>query len=197
LEGYRWTKGISRVIAGRVGVLARATVKALEDSVTLAQGINVTVSICHFPPDFIVDQQSLFTTPLSDYDILLHLNPSIISTYAQSVSPNQTEWDGKTFRNLVTKEQVNVDYNPVYTFVKDLQELYHETVLVFYDKHGGSVIGLLWNPEKEQPRALKAFLGYSTKPAGGEVSFYALGVLGHADDRPLWFLLIKRLSWAR
>ena len=44
LEGYRWTKGISRVIAGRIGVLARATVKALEDSVTLAQGVNVTVS---------------------------------------------------------------------------------------------------------------------------------------------------------
>jgi U3 small nucleolar RNA-associated protein 22 len=44
LEGYRWSKGVSRVIAGRIGVLARATVKALEDSVTLAQGVNVTVS---------------------------------------------------------------------------------------------------------------------------------------------------------
>lgn len=48
LEGYRWTKGISRVIAGRIGVLARATVKALEDSVTLAQGVNVTVSSLSF-----------------------------------------------------------------------------------------------------------------------------------------------------
>ena len=64
-----------------------------------------------------------------------------------------------------------MDYNPVFHFVKDIQERYHETVLVFYDKHGGGVVGLLWNPEKEQSRALKAFLGYSTKPAGGEVSF--------------------------
>jgi U3 small nucleolar RNA-associated protein 22 len=71
---------------------------------------------------------------------------------------------------------VNVDFNPVYAFVKDLQERYHETVLVFYDKHGGGVVGLLWNPEKEQPRALKAFLGYSTKPAGGEVSFEVQGI---------------------
>jgi hypothetical protein len=62
--------------------------------------------------------------------------------------------------------------------VKDLQERYHETVLVFYDKHGGGVVGLLWNPEKEQPRALKAFLGYSTKPAGGEVSFFGT-LCGH------------------
>ena len=102
----------------------------------------------------------------------------MISTYAQSISPDHTQWDGKTFRNLVTKEQVNVDYNPVYTFVKDLQERYHETVLVFYDKHGGGVVGLLWNPEKEQPRALKAFLGYSTRPAGGEVSFFGT-LCGH------------------
>jgi len=115
--------------------------------------------------------QSLFTTPLTDYDVLLHINPSVISTYAQAVSPNPTEWDGKTFRNLMTKEQVNVDYNPVYSFIKDLQDRYSETVLVFYDKHGGNVVGLVWNPEKAQPRALKAFLGYSTKPAGGDVSY--------------------------
>jgi U3 small nucleolar RNA-associated protein 22 len=44
LEGYRWTKGISRVVAGRVGGLARATLTALDESVTLAQGVNVTVS---------------------------------------------------------------------------------------------------------------------------------------------------------
>jgi hypothetical protein len=51
-----------------------------------------------------------------------------------------------------------------------MKRLYSESALVFYDKHGGNVVGLLWNPEKEQPRASKAFLGYSTKPAGGEVS---------------------------
>jgi U3 small nucleolar RNA-associated protein 22 len=44
LEGYRWTKGISRVIAGRIGALARATISALGESVTLAQGVNVSVS---------------------------------------------------------------------------------------------------------------------------------------------------------
>jgi U3 small nucleolar RNA-associated protein 22 len=44
LEGYRWTKGISKVVAGRVSGLAKATLAALQDSVTLAQGINVTVS---------------------------------------------------------------------------------------------------------------------------------------------------------
>jgi U3 small nucleolar RNA-associated protein 22 len=44
LEGYRWTKGISKVVAGRVSGLAKATLSALEGSVTLAQGTNVVVS---------------------------------------------------------------------------------------------------------------------------------------------------------
>lgn len=43
-DGYRWTKDISRVIATRVNGLARATLQAVEGSVTLTQGINVVVS---------------------------------------------------------------------------------------------------------------------------------------------------------
>lgn len=43
-------------------------------------------------------------------------------------------------------------------------------MLVFYDDHGGRVIGLLWNPAKEAPRALKPLLGHSYKPTDGEVS---------------------------
>ena len=72
----------------------------------------------------IANSQSLFTTPLNDYDVLLHLNPTVISTYAQAVDPNPAEWEGKTFRNLVAtkdKEPVLVDYNPVISFVNDLQ----------------------------------------------------------------------------
>jgi hypothetical protein len=64
----------------------------------------------------------LFTTPLGDYDALLHLNPAIISTYAQAVNPNHAEWQGKTFRNLVTdKQPVDIDLNPAWSFVNDLQ----------------------------------------------------------------------------
>lgn len=44
LEGYRYTKDITRVIAARVNGLARATLQAVEESVTLSQGINVPVS---------------------------------------------------------------------------------------------------------------------------------------------------------
>lgn len=33
MEGMRWTKGIGKVVAARVGALAKATVKAVKDSV--------------------------------------------------------------------------------------------------------------------------------------------------------------------
>ena len=40
---------------------------------------------------------------------------------------------------------------------------------MFFDRHGGQVIGLLWNPEKGQARAFKPFLGYSARPTTSEV----------------------------
>lgn len=51
-----------------------------------------------------------------------------------------------------------------------MQRIYGDSVLVFYDDHGGRVIGLLWNPTKEVPRALKPLLGHSSRPTDGEVS---------------------------
>lgn len=66
--------------------------------------------------------QSLFTTPLGDYNVLLHLKPSVIATYAQAVTANEAEWQGKTFRNLIeSKQNIMVDFDPVWAFVRDLQ----------------------------------------------------------------------------
>lgn len=52
----------------------------------------------------------------------------------------------------------------------DKQRLYGDAVLVFFDEHGGSTVGLLWNPAKATARAMKPFLGYTVKPAPSEVS---------------------------
>lgn len=176
VEGYRWTKDVTRVVAARVNGLAKATIQAVESSVTLSQGINVRVSVsrlilCHAHQHHAdTVEQSLFTTPLADYDVILHLDPSIVSTYAQAVQADEAQWQGQTFRNLnESKKSVMLEFNPAQSFVSNLKRLYHESLLVFNDRHGGHVVGLLWNPEKENPRALKAFLGYSTRPAGGEV----------------------------
>lgn len=42
--------------------------------------------------------------------------------------------------------------------------------MIFFDRFGGSKVGCLWNPAREQSRNLKPFLGYATAPVGGEVS---------------------------
>ena len=60
----------------------------------------------------------------------------------------------------------------------EIQRLYGDSVIVFYDTHGGSVVGLVWNPTKSTPRALKPFLGYSSAPAPSEVSLVLTALAG-------------------
>jgi U3 small nucleolar RNA-associated protein 22 len=71
--------------------------------------------------------------------------------------------------------------------------VYGDSLLVFYDVHGGSVIGLLWNPAKSQPRSLKSFLGYTAKPARSEVSSFASRYGPKADVKAA-LIEIDRLS---
>jgi hypothetical protein len=72
--------------------------------------------------------QSLFTTPLEHYDVLLHLDPSIVTRYAEGVSPDADRWQGNTYRNLVDStdgleggQGIRVGWDPVGAFVRDLQ----------------------------------------------------------------------------
>lgn len=50
-------------------------------------------------------------------------------------------------------------------------------------------MGLIWNPTKATPRALKPFLGYSSAPAPSEVS---LALTAFAWDRTAGELLASR-----
>lgn len=86
-------------------------------------------------------------------------------------------------RNAPTQSVYGPDvrpgFDPIESFVADLERLYGDALLFFHDRHGGTVIGGIWNPIKEQSRNLKALLGYSTKPTGSEVSLqYGTGYAG-------------------
>ena len=68
----------------------------------------------------------MFKTPLHQYDIILHINPSYLARYAQSVDPVYAEWEDKLkFRNLgdggVFGKEVKFNFDPAWAFVKDLQ----------------------------------------------------------------------------
>ncbi|RXK39464.1 hypothetical protein M231_03297 [Tremella mesenterica] len=156
IEGMRWTKERpGRVVAGRIGVLARAAL----DELRIAEEKRV------------LNVKNLFTTPLDQYDFLIHLKPSLVPTYAQAVRCEEEQWETSSskFRNApviqgVYGSELRLGFDPMSEFVKDIQRLYGDTLLVFHDPHGGTVIACVWNPIKEQPRSLKPLLGYSTKP---------------------------------
>ncbi|KAK8853038.1 hypothetical protein IAR55_003739 [Kwoniella newhampshirensis] len=156
-SGLRWTRGISKVVAGRVAVLAKATIGAVQTATEVG----------------VLDVKSLFITPLAGYDFLLHLHPSVLSRYSLAVSPNSQEWESKLkFRNLhsysdsSSASSLTIGFDPAGSFVKDLQKVYGDEIVWFWDVNGGSVIGGLWNPDagREGGRAMKAFLGWSSEP---------------------------------
>ncbi|OCF40806.1 hypothetical protein I317_05418 [Kwoniella heveanensis CBS 569] len=162
-SGLRWTKGISRVIAGRVGVLAKATLSAVKTASESGD----------------LDVKSLFVTPLEHYDFLLHLSPSNLSRYSQSITADPEEWESKLkFRNIQSttlgddddedSARIKIDFDPASMFVADLQRIYGDSVLLFHDAHGGSVVGGIWNPARDNARSLKAFLGWSSQPVQSE-----------------------------
>ncbi|WVF73208.1 hypothetical protein IAT40_008027 [Kwoniella sp. CBS 6097] len=161
-SGLRWTKGISRVVAGRVGVLAKATLGAAKNASEIGD----------------LDVRSLFVTPLEHYDFLIHLSPSVLSRYSQSITADPEEWESKLkFRNIHTgghddededETRVKIDFDPASMFVRDLQRIYGDSVILFYDTYGGSAVGGIWNPARDNARSLKAFLGWSSKPVQSE-----------------------------
>ncbi|WVR00376.1 hypothetical protein IAU59_007519 [Kwoniella sp. CBS 9459] len=172
-SGLRWTKGISRVIAGRVGVLAKATLAAVRSASESGD----------------LDVRSLFVTPLEHYDFLIHLSPSVLSRYSQSITADSEEWESKLkFRNIHTGQNddddddegagIKIDFDLASMFVRDLQRIYGDSALLFHDAHGGNVVGGIWNPARDNARSLKAFLGWSSQPVQSESALVTINKEG-------------------
>ncbi|OWT39986.1 U3 small nucleolar RNA-associated protein 22 [Cryptococcus neoformans Bt1] len=157
MEGMRWTKGISKVVAARVGALAKATVKAVKDSVERGS----------------LDVKALFITPLEHYDIIIHLSPKLLSTSAQSILPDPSLWEPHLkYRNLTSSSEesdgMRIDFDPAALFVDDLKRIYGDSLMFFIDRHGGDVVGGVWNLARDGARGLKSFLGWNGMPVKSE-----------------------------
>jgi len=53
-------------------------------------------------------------------------------------------------------------------FFRDLQRIYGDSMILFYDPLGGANIGGVWNPQMRQKNNFKVFLGFSSLPGWGE-----------------------------
>ncbi|KAL8278934.1 hypothetical protein RQP46_008603 [Phenoliferia psychrophenolica] len=161
-QGKVWGRATGKVAAGRVRALAKATLK------TLNEGLKTGT--------LVVDQ--LFSAPLSDYAFLIHLDASVVPRHFQSIAPSpfalasHSRNTGVLAGSIMGSEShgtpPRLGWDPVADFVSQVQASYPSTFLLFHSTDGAPVIGGIWNPSAEAPRAWKIGLGFPCKPVVGE-----------------------------
>ena len=147
--GVVWTQGgrPSKVIAARLSALAKASVELVR-----RKSVGMTDA----------DWESLFVSPMGDFDFLIHLKKD--SKRGRS--------EEERFKNLVLQENSDVDsigFDPVQLFLGDLEKVLGQTVLFCHDSDGGKVIAGLWNPRSLGQKPWRVRLGYSSMPVGKAV----------------------------
>ncbi|KAF2206682.1 hypothetical protein CERZMDRAFT_52681 [Cercospora zeae-maydis SCOH1-5] len=145
-EGTTWTDGRPlKVIAGRMTVLAKAAcVEVSEKQLDLQPA-------------------SLFSSPLTDFDFVLHLSPDV------SFVGKAKRSSGK-FKNLELSSLDDtklIGFDPVRELVVELENIYGSAILFFYGGQERNVIAGLWSPVTAR-RAWKVNLAYSTVPVKGK-----------------------------
>ncbi|KAJ1922051.1 U3 snoRNP protein [Tieghemiomyces parasiticus] len=171
-----WTAHEPRkVVLHRIVALARAT---LASSQTAAAAID---------PSGVATLASGFVTPLTDYDVVIHFDPhcnpqketrfDISSLTGRSClevntdssdaaqQPDKGGRAGPTFNGKATIQRIGL--NPISEFVRDLQRIYADTLLFFYDTNGGLAAGAIWLPTVRKPQHFRADLALNTMPIDG------------------------------
>jgi len=155
-DGKMWTRdGPDVLVARRIKQLANATwtcLPALEKGNMLPK--------------------SLFLHPTDDYDILIHLDPSAVRRYHQSISFDIAAiTQPRKFMNLPNKagdesndDAVRVGFDPVAMLLYDLRRVYTGTLQFFCDRFGGLTIGAVWDPSIAASRPFRVMAMYSSTP---------------------------------
>jgi len=92
--------------------------------------------------------KALFLTPLQPFNVLIHLDPSVVSSQGQ---------DGKQKNKKRKKNRptVYVGLNVVEAYLSELREQYSHLALFFHNAVGGCVIGVVWKPGTFVPKPFK------------------------------------------
>ncbi|KAH9830705.1 U3 small nucleolar RNA-associated protein 22, partial [Teratosphaeria destructans] len=154
-DGTTYTDGRpARVVAGRMTALAKAACSQLE----------------RYSLD--LDARSLFQSPLSDYDFVIHLNAA---TTGIGLKNRQGASNGTArFKNLelaALNDESMIRYSPASSFLAELEEVYGSAIVFFSGGEERGVIAGLFSPQTTAKRGWKVNLAFSTVPVreGGEV----------------------------
>lgn len=147
-DGTTWTDGVpAKVVAGRMTALAKAACAEVSEQ------------------QLLLEPAPLFSSPLQDFDLVLHLNPVYTGGKVKKSSSN-----GSVFKNLELESLTDTDmigHEPVQQFLNELESLYGSALLLFYGGFERPVIAGLWSPLTAR-RSWKVNLSYSTIPIKGK-----------------------------
>ena len=145
-DGTTWTDGrCPKVVAGRMTALAKAACNEVED-----KGLSL-------------EPGSLFTSPLGDFNFVIHLRPESggKKSHRQSSGKN-----GVAFKNLeldLMDDSSRIGFDPVSEYTREIESLYGSAILLFSGGQERPVIAGLWHPQTAL-RPWKLNLAYSTTP---------------------------------
>ncbi|CAE6501093.1 unnamed protein product [Rhizoctonia solani] len=144
VQGLRW--GSPRpIVAARVQQIAKATLEHILSSE--------------------VAEKTIFLHPLTDYDFVIRLNPSVLPRYGENITADESVWTAsRGFANNRGDATPLVGFDPAAEYLADLQCAFGHVTLFFHDPHGGDIIAGLWDPKlTTQVTPFKVMLGYTTK----------------------------------
>jgi U3 small nucleolar RNA-associated protein 22 len=161
-EGTTWTNKArpEKVVAARMTALAKATtslIKAEDQSVLSringAQQESESTE-AYAPERFFVSQPQ-------DYDIVIHITSNFTASGIKKTKK-------PTFKNLQVQGASggvqNCGYNPAELFAEDLQNVYGDAILWFWDPENVDFIAGLWNPSVTGQRGWKVKAGWNSVP---------------------------------
>ncbi|ESO86693.1 hypothetical protein LOTGIDRAFT_220490 [Lottia gigantea] len=152
-----WTKDQpSAMILNRLALLAKESLHVLQTQVLQPQSND--------------DIKEVFRPPLDSYDVVIYLQANQVPRYYQSIDYPKDK-PIPTLRSTDDQIFPVIDFDPVVKYVKELEEIYADRALFFYDQYGGTCIGVLWKPRLFQKRDFKVPNLLMSKPStrGSEI----------------------------
>ncbi|POS88345.1 hypothetical protein EPUL_000021 [Erysiphe pulchra] len=132
----------SKVIAARMTALTKSVYNVIKNT------------------EYRIDSALLFTTSLIEYDFVIYLSDQFTDLH------NKKKNNKVIAKNLdLQSEKIlkRVGYQPIQSYLTELETIYSNTIIFFHGKSNGSLIAGLWNPLAVQPRSFKVNLPFSTR----------------------------------
>ena len=125
----------------------------------------------------------VFVTSLEEYDAVIHLKPEMLPNYEHSVQVRKglsnnvaNFFEVDNFKNIRPMNDNNVfstllvDFSPAEEYLKLVESLLGRYALFFFDKHGGSNVGVVWKKEAFKPFPFRVDQSFCTVPF--DVNFF-------------------------